>query len=588
MYDLAATRIGLVRKVLGSEVTVELDEAIAGVAPIFEGKVISIGQIGSLVRIPQGMVDLLATVTLVGIAALEGVQEPGVKYDSGSRWLQVQLLGQIDRGTGHFDRGVGAFPGLDDAVHFAVAAELGSVFPSAGDEHVAIGALSAANDVEVALNLEKLVMRHSAVVGSTGSGKTSAVTSILQRIVNGGWVSANVIVIDTHGEYEHALGGMASVRSVLAQGDSRLFIPYWALPAADILRAFTGATANGGTIKRFASLVTEARRRYLESAVWLQIDEAAVTADTPISFDIRAVWFAFDSENQETRNETADPRSVQIVELGDADTLTPTQYVPYAPGSKKPSRGPQYDSHGSVPELLRLGLLDPRLSFLRGDDGPPQGSDPLQQAIEQWLGHDKAISVLNFSGVPAEAAELAIGVVLQLLFETSIRTPPGVVGIGRPRPLLLVLEEAHRYVGDAATPMAKKAVNTIAREGRKYGVGLMLVTQRPSELPDTALAQCGTIVALRLTNGSDQSKIRQALPDNVAGLAETLPALRTGEAIINGEAAMLPSRTRLFLPDPMPLAEDPSVKPWRATPSTPDVAPALAVWRGIYEGESSA
>ncbi|MWJ14278.1 ATP-binding protein, partial [Clavibacter michiganensis subsp. michiganensis] len=193
------------------------------------------------------MVDLLATVTLVGIAALEGVQEPGVKYDSGSRWLQVQLLGQIDRGTGHFDRGVGAFPGLDDAVHFAVAAELGSVFPSAGDEHVAIGALSAANDVEVALNLEKLVMRHSAVVGSTGSGKTSAVTSILQRIVNGGWVSANVIVIDTHGEYEHALGGMASVRSVLAQGDSRLFIPYWALPAADILRAFTGATANGRT-----------------------------------------------------------------------------------------------------------------------------------------------------------------------------------------------------------------------------------------------------------------------------------------------------------------------------------------------------
>ncbi|MFS4507264.1 ATP-binding protein [Clavibacter sp. Sh2141] len=584
MYDATATRIGTVRKVLGSEVTVELDESIAGVAPIFEGKVMSIGQIGSLVRIPQGMVDLIATVTLVGIAELKASGGAMDGYDPGSRWLQVQLLGQIDRGTGQFDRGVGSYPGLDDSVHFAISAELTSVFPEAGEEHLSIGTLSAASDVTVALKLEKLVMRHSAVVGSTGSGKTSAVTSILQRIVNGGWASANVIVIDTHGEYSHGLGSTASVRSVLDDGESKLVIPYWALPAADILRAFTGSSAGGGTVKRFATLVTEARRQYVNSTQWLTIDEAAVTADTPVPFDIKQVWFALDSENQETRDAAADPASVQIVQPGDAATLTPSQFTPYAPGSKKPSQGPFYDAHGNVPELLRLGLTDPRLRFLLGNDLSFDGPDPLQRAMEEWLGHEKAISVLNFNGVPSEAAELAIGVVLKLLFETSIRTPAGGEGIGRPRPLLLVLEEAHRYVGEAATPMARKAVNTIAREGRKYGVGLMLVTQRPSELPDTALAQCGTIIALRLTNGADQSKIRQALPDNVSGLAETLPSLRTGEAIISGEAMLLPSRARLYLPDPMPLAEDPSVKSWRDTPTVPNVAPALAIWRGIYEG----
>src|SRR5690606_22566829 len=123
------------------------------------------------------------------------------------------------------------------------------------------------------------------------------------------------------------------------------------------------------------------------------------------------------------------------------------------------------------------------------------------------------------------------GVVLGLLFEIATRTSAESDGIGRPRPVLIVLEEAHRYLGDDAAQIARDSTNRIAREGRKYGVGLMLVTQRPSELPDTALAQCGTLISLRLSNSSDQGKIRSALPDSVSGLAEALPSLRTGEAI---------------------------------------------------------
>jgi DNA helicase HerA-like ATPase len=152
--------------------------------------------------------------------------------------------------------------------------------------------------------------------------------------------------------------------------------------------------------------------------------------------------------------------------------------------------------------------------------------------------------------------------------------------------VLVVLEEAHRYLGDAAVPLAGDAASRIAREGRKYGVGLMLVTQRPSELPETALAQCGTLIALRLSNSQDQGKIRSALPDSVAGLAAALPALRTGEAVISGEAIVLPARALIDRPDPLPRAEDPSLRPWRDAQSVPDLAPPLAAWRGTYEEDS--
>ncbi|WP_338145135.1 ATP-binding protein [Cryobacterium frigoriphilum] len=248
-------------------------------------------------------------------------------------------------------------------------------------------------------------------------------------------------------------------------------------------------------------------------------------------------------------------------------------------------QNPQFGVHGSTPELLRLGLLDPRLAFLLEPAGTAEGPDPLVGAVDSWLGGTKPVSVLDFNGVPDDAAELAIGVILKLIFDIAIRTPSGTEGIGRPCPVLIVLEEAHRYIGEDAAPIAREAANKIAREGRKYGVGLMLVTQRPSDLPDTALAQCGTIIALRLTNSSDQSKIRTALPDSVTGLAETLPSLRTGEALISGEALVLPTRALLDRPDPLPMAEDPSLDSWQTGIGTRDVQTSLARWRGIYAQE---
>jgi len=203
--------------------------------------------------------------------------------------------------------------------------------------------------------------------------------------------------------------------------------------------------------------------------------------------------------------------------------------------------------------------------------------------VQDWVGGELPVSVLDFSGVPAAAADVAIGVVLNLLFELCLRGEPGVRGIGRDGPVLIVLEEAHRYLGGGASALTRDSANRIAREGRKYGIGLLLVTQRPTELPDTALAQCGTLIALRLSNAADQGTIRGALPDTVAGLAAVLPSLRTGEAIVSGEALILPVRALLDRPDPEPRADDPSLDPWRAVPHVPDIAPALAAWRGTYE-----
>jgi hypothetical protein len=257
---------------MGATVTVALDLDLAGVAPIYRGRLLPVGQIGSLVRIPQGLVDLVATVSLVGIAELSGPLAPADSVQRDERWLQVQLLGEIHRGSGEFRRGVGTYPGLDDPVHFATPQQLRSVFPAPDEEHLRLGRLAAAEDVPVSLNASRFVVRHSAVVGSTGSGKTSAVASILQNFVKGGWKAANILVVDPHGEYAAAMSGRASVRSVLAQEeDKRLRVPYWALPALDILRIFAGGTGGATFRDRFAELVTEARRDFVNSAEWLTV-----------------------------------------------------------------------------------------------------------------------------------------------------------------------------------------------------------------------------------------------------------------------------------------------------------------------------
>jgi len=583
MVERDPTCIGRVRHVLGATVTVALDSDLAGVAPIYRGRIQPIGQIGSLVRIPQGLVDLVATVSLVGIAELSRPPKPAEVVQHDERWLQVQLLGEIDHGTGRFQRGVGSYPGLDDPVHFATPDQLRLVYPEPDNDYLRLGRLAAADELPVCVEASRFVVRHAAIVGSTGSGKTSVVASLLQGFVRGGWRASNIVVIDPHGEYSRALEGNASVRSVLAEGNSQLRVPYWALPATDIIKIFAGGTGGTTFMNRYLEFVAAARRQFVEDAEWITLDPTAVTADTPVPFDLRSVWYQLDTENNETRANAADPRTVRQIDPGNAAALIPAQYEPYGPGGQPPHKGPYHGVYGNAPDLLRLGLLDPQLHFFQEPAGNLAGQDPMVSVVQEWLGGERPISVLDFSGVPSGASDVAIGVVLSLIFEVSVRSEPDGPGIGRPSPVLIVLEEAHQYLGKSASTLTQESANRIAREGRKYGIGLLLVTQRPTELPDTALAQCGTLVALRLSNSEDQNTIRAALPDAIAGLAAVLPSLRTGEGVVSGEAMVLPSRVLFDMPDPRPLADDPSLRPWRQQPRLPDVGPALRAWRGTYE-----
>jgi hypothetical protein len=568
---------------MGSTVTVQLLEEVAGSSPLYEGRVYHVGQIGSLVTLPQGPIRLIAAVTMLGIAELTLPPEPAMVPQQGERWLRVQLLGELDA-LGRFQRGVSMFPSLDDEVRFATSQELDAMYPPESEGYIAIGALSTSHAHVLRLDLAKLVARHTAVLGSTGSGKSSMVARIIQSILQEGYERANIVIIDPHGEYSAAFDGNANVMSFDGEGAAALSIPYWALGLDDVLRAYMG----GGSINliirsKVSDLILEARKKFLQAADWPTPSPEDITVDTPIPYDIRDVWYMLDFLNRATTKGNKVSDDYAIENAGNAQALVQAEFQPYAPGG--PVKNNVYGQYSPLPDRMFVRLKDPRFRFLSREFPDPAAPDPLPDCLAQWLGGDRPISVLNFSGVPSEAADVAIGAVLNLLFEIAVACPPN-KGIGRARPVLIVMEEAHRFIGEKVSDTAgaaKIATERIAREGRKYGLGLMVVSQRPAELSETALSQCGTFVSMRLTNTGDQNRIKSALPDTVANLAEALPSLRTGEALVTGEAITLPSRVLIDRPLPPPSATDPTLGTWSGGRANNDVVGAVARWRGIQD-----
>lgn len=216
-------------------------------------------------------------------------------------------------------------------------------------------------------------------------------------------------------------------------------------------------------------------------------------------------------------------------------------------------------------DVLESKLRDPRMRFLfsPGDwavakDGTTKAD--LDALLEAWTGADVPISVFDLSGIPAAVVDDLVGAVLRILYDAVFWGRSTQEG-GRERPLLVVMEEAHTYLGTQSKSRAANATRRIAKEGRKYGVGLMLVSQRPSEIDSTILSQCGTIVALRLTNDLDRGQVTSCASDNLKGLFSMLPILRTGEALIVGEAVNMPIRAIIDRPaeGQRPESDDPMV-----------------------------
>ena len=316
------------------------------------------------------------------------------------------------------------------------------------------------------------------------------------------------------------------------------------------------------------------------------LDPNSMTADSPVPFSLKKLWLELlEPEIKTWADQTR--TTPALAEPGDAETLKPPRYRPPGAGA-----APPFINMAGVLGIrrqldhMRSRLLDRQYEFLLhpGDWEPNlegvTGKD-LSHLLHAWLGHDKPITILDLSGVPSTVVARLIGAILRIIFDGLFWGREKSEG-GIARPVLVVMEEAHRYLSKDSDGPARAMVQRVVKEGRKFGIGAMVVSQRPSEVDETILSQCGTLIALRLSNSFDRSKVQASLSDNLAGVVDSLPVLRTGEAIITGEAARLPIRCRIALPDEehRPASEDPAVSEnWQNARRTENFSRIVASWR---------
>lgn len=575
------TLIGSVQSVTGATVLVELISETATGLSFVDGDSYRIGQVGSFVRIPLGYVNLYGVVSQVGAGAV--LAKEGAESAFGKRSLTVQLVGE-GRTKGRFTRGVSQHPTIDDRVHIVTEADLESIYgPGDRNDFVTVGHLASAESIPALVDITKLVTRHSAIVGTTGAGKSNTVAGILQALADPiRYPSARIVILDIHGEYGRALRPWADVFRVEADAskDERsLYVPYWALEWEEFIKVGMGGLEHkdlGPIQDRFVAAKREAFRKYPKAG----LTEDRLSADSLVPYSAHQFWYDLHCEvaathvgaegkpkTRETWALEKDATSGKDL-IGDPMSVIPPVFRAVKNVKDDPDKVRWGDSQLSARKQidnLASKLRDPRFDFMfkPGDwlpalDGGVRAD--LDKLLEEWVGGPKPISVLDLSGIPPVVLRDLIGALLRILYSAMFWARRRSEG-GRERPLLLVLEEAHAYLGKDHAGVAADAVKRIAKEGRKYGVGLMLVSQRPSEIDATILSQCGTIFAMRLANDTDRGHVTAATSDNLKGLFDMLPALRTGEAVIVGEAVSLPIRTLIErLPeDRRPDSDDPRV-----------------------------
>ncbi len=576
-----STYLGTIQDVNGTTVSVTLaNESLSGLTYV-DGEGYRIGQIGSFVKIPIGYIDLFGVVTQVGASAVPENQLMNQPY--GNRWLTIQLIGEGQR-TGRFERGISQYPTIGDEVHLVSESDLRRIYGQPDKPYfVKVGHIAGAESISALVDVNKLVTRHSAVVGTTGAGKSTTVAGLLSALSDSkNYPSARIIILDIHGEYGQAFRGRANIFKVNADTknqEKELFIPYWALNFDELMQVSFGEFANekdrSALIERILSQKEKTILKYPKKGV----TKETLSADSPIPFSLNQLWFDLwnetfftyysDAGKKPTRDNWAyekDDKGADI--LGDADKAIPPRFKPV----KNVAGDPEKIQYGTSTlniraqlETLGSKLRIPRYDFIfhPGQYTPEldgKVNSDIDALLKEWIGSQNPITILDLSGVPIDILNTIVGVLLRVLYEGlfwSRRLSQG----GRHRPLLVVMEEAHNYLNDNFKGIASTVVQRIVKEGRKYGIGAMIVSQRPSEINSTILSQCGTFFALRLANATDRGHISAALPDNLDGLTNMLPILRTGEAIIVGESVKLPMRTIIEAPpkDKRPDSQDPIV-----------------------------
>lgn len=434
-----------------------------------------------------------------------------------------------------FKRGADSFPQIDRPCYVLAGANLQRFMGILGndleeEERLRLGVFVADRSAQAIASGDRLFQRHAAVLGSTGSGKSWTVALILERAAR--LKHPNIVVFDMHGEYaplaDRARGGTATRLRIAGPGDlaspaeDTLFLPYWLLNRDEMLSMILDRSdANApNQASRFTTHIRSLKRDTLRREGQTRTAET-FTVDSPIPY-----------------------------EMPDLLALLRTDNTQKGVGKNGPVKGDWEDKLTRFISRLEAKLEDRRYGFMFQPPPTASAYDWLAAQVQTLLGADGpgGIKIVDFSEVPADVLPVVTGTLARLLYDVQFWTDPD-----SRTPVTLLCDEAHLYLpvrddADAVQKQALGAFERIAKEGRKYGFSLMVVSQRPSDVSRTILSQCNNFLALRLTNDTDQGVIKRLMPDSLAGLTAELPLLDTGEALLLGDAVLLPTRIKLDAP----------------------------------------
>jgi DNA helicase HerA-like ATPase len=548
--------IGTIIEVDGSHVVAELNPGITELSRIFGGDTYPIGQFGSIVKIHFGRRIIFAFVGRLRMKA-EYELERGISPQAASdeRVIEADLFGEGEWLSDtsvkpviwslKFNRGVATYPLPQQTVYLTPKRELRFIYGHGSGPSIHLGEHVGTGGTKAYAEMNELLGKHTAILGSTGAGKSGTVAAVLHSLLERGadaelanW-KPRIVVLDPHNEYSAAFPG----NKRLSTDNGSLVLPYWLLNFSETIALVIGKTefvaTSQANIVKMALL--KARK---EGATVLGLTARSITVDSPVPYKLSTFIAAVQDD--------------------------------------KPPQASKQDSHNSILEKLDVLIRDARVAFMMKEwDGATQ--DPFPAILSQLVSDEAQPRIVDLSGVPNEVAGVSSAVIARTLFNLKVWQT---ADERQNDPVLLVCEEAHRYVpnrGEAQYEAAQEAIRRIAKEGRKYGIGLLLVSQRPSEVEATVLSQCNSWIILRITNEADREHVRAILPDSMDGLAKMLSGLRRQEAIFVGQAAVLPSRIliRSLRPEQLPRSNDIDFdQGWQAAAMTEVQLKAIAdKWR---------
>lgn len=521
-----AQKIGRVISVSGCNCQIELAAATPGA-------VLPRAEIGSLARIRA------QNVAVVGVISGMTMQPAGTQGEKVI--LDLVLVGEIQ--PSGFQRGVAHFPSIGDEVFLAGGLELSVVYAQPDMATLNVGTLYQDPSVPARLLADDLFSKHFAIVGTTGCGKSSALTCILREALKSR-PHAHVLVLDMHGEYHRAFGAQAEV---IGAGD--LHLPFWLLNFQELRSVLTSLDDHhDAQVEILCDAIVVAKKRFSDAISGRVrsrvLDTSTATVDNPTPFRLSDLITYIDEQ------------------LGKLERPYPTL------------------AYRRLKSRIEQLTSDPRYVFMFGNPNMEDTMVDILARLFRVPNEGRPITVIELATVPEEILDVVVLLLARLSFDLAVWSNGGL-------PLLLVCEEAHRYVSADDRKgffPTRQALSRIAKEGRKYGISLALLTQRPSELDTTILSQCSTILAMRLATESDQRVMRANVHDSTFGILEYLPLLADREAIVLGRGAPMPMRIK-FAELPAAIlpgtAQDEFTQRW-ATPNMDRrmLEDTVARWRG--------